>query len=146
MKRIWWTGAAGVLAAALAAACGSAEAEKTGAQAPSGGPAAATIPHACSLLPKAEAEAVAGEPLGEPKKGPEAPASADVATASRSGRRSYHASHAHCCDRRGGAARGAAPRDRPGPPPKGLLRECALGGGMTCAVGIVCNLSPRWGQ
>ena len=39
-----------------------------------------TMPHACALLPRAEAEAVIGEPIGEPKKGPEAPASADVTT------------------------------------------------------------------
>ena len=80
MKTMWRTGAVGVLALAFAGAgCGTAEAEKSGAQASSAA-AAATIPHACSLLPKAEAEAVVGEPLGEPKKGPEAPASADVTT------------------------------------------------------------------
>lgn len=79
MKTTWRTGAAGVLALAFAGAgCGTAEAEKPGAQAPALQAGTATIPHACGLLPKAEAEAVAGQPLGEPQKGPEAPASADV--------------------------------------------------------------------
>ena len=78
MKTIWGSGAAGMLALAFAGAgCGTAEAEKTGAPASVKAPAAA-VGHACSLLPKAEAEAVVGEPLGEPKKGPDAPASADV--------------------------------------------------------------------
>ena len=78
MKTTWRTGAAALLALVVAGAgCGTAGAEKTNDQASVGAPAA-TIPHACSLLPKAEAEAVAGEPLGEPKKGPDAPASADV--------------------------------------------------------------------
>lgn len=79
MRTIWRTAALGVLASIGAAGCGTAGAEKAGTQGSSPGAAAASsIPHACTLLPKAEAEAVAGEPLGEPKKGPEAPASADV--------------------------------------------------------------------
>ena len=39
-----------------------------------------TMPHACTLLPRADAQVIIAEPIGEPKKGPEAPASADVTT------------------------------------------------------------------
>jgi hypothetical protein len=56
-----------MLATIGVAGIGTAEAQKT-------------MPHACALLPRADAEAVIGEPVGEPKKGPEAPASADVTT------------------------------------------------------------------
>jgi hypothetical protein len=56
-----------MLATIGVAGIGTAEAQKT-------------MPHACALLPRADAEAVIGEPIGEPKKGPEAPASADVTT------------------------------------------------------------------
>ena len=57
--------------------CGTAGAEKA---APAGQTtaAAAPIPHVCTLMPKADAEAIVGEPLGEPKKAPEPPFSADV--------------------------------------------------------------------
>jgi hypothetical protein len=114
MKTIGRTGAVVLLAAAVAAGCGTAEAEKPGAE---GGPAAKStqaIPHTCTLLPKAEAEAVAGEPLGEPKKGPEAPASADVTAsqclyASSDGMRSMSVlvRHSKKGDNEPGYARGA---------------------------------------
>jgi len=58
----------------MAAGCGTAGAEKS----TTGAAPAAAIPHTCTLLPKPEAEAIVGETLGDAKKGPEPPASADV--------------------------------------------------------------------
>ena len=41
---------------------------------------AATVPDVCSLLAKADVQAIVGEPLGEPTKGPQLPSSPDVTT------------------------------------------------------------------
>jgi hypothetical protein len=68
-----------VVSCVVAAGCGTAGAEKSGVPAArETAAAAAAIPHACTLLPKVEAEAIVGEPLGDVRKGPEPPPSADV--------------------------------------------------------------------
>ena len=68
----------GLWAALVAAGCGTAGAEKAAPAPPPAAAAAAVPPHACTLLPREIAEAVVGERIGEVKKAPDPPASADV--------------------------------------------------------------------
>jgi hypothetical protein len=74
-----------VLACLWVSACAPQASTKSTAESPRAAsaattPPAATAPDVCSLLAKADVQAIVGEPMGEPTKGPQVPSSPDVTT------------------------------------------------------------------